>query len=69
MNPIEITVMDNGPYRVNGANIVLKDASGKAWNLGGKPGIALCRCGQSANKPFCDGSHGRTGFQSKCAAT
>jgi CDGSH-type Zn-finger protein len=69
MSPIEITVMDNGPLRVTGGDIVLKDATGKRFNLGGKPGIALCRCGQSANKPFCDGSHGRTGFQSRCTAT
>jgi len=65
----EIAITDNGPLRVTGPDIVLKDASGKAYNLAGRPGIALCRCGQSANKPFCDGSHARTGFQSRCVAS
>ena len=32
-------------------------------------GVALCRCGGSANKPFCDGTHGRAGFQSECKAS
>jgi CDGSH-type Zn-finger protein len=32
------------------------------FDLAGRTTISLCRCGQSANKPFCDGSHNRTGF-------
>lgn len=66
---IEIQILDNGPLRVTGANIVLKDAAGKPFNLQGKPGVALCRCGASQKKPFCDGGHAKAGFQSKIAAS
>jgi CDGSH-type Zn-finger protein len=59
----EINVFPNGPLRITG-NFVIKDGQGKEFDLGGRATIALCRCGQSANKPFCDGSHARTGFQS-----
>ena len=58
-----ITVSPNGPLRVSG-NFVIKDGQGKDFGLGGRTTISLCRCGHSENKPFCDGSHGRTGFQS-----
>jgi CDGSH-type Zn-finger protein len=62
---MEITVTANGPLRVKGApgEIVLKDPSGESYDLRGREVISLCRCGQSANKPFCDGSHNRVGFQ------
>jgi CDGSH-type Zn-finger protein len=63
---VKITVRPNGPLRVEGP-IVLTDADGRQWDLTGKPAISLCRCGASANRPFCDGSHNRIGFQ--CAAT
>src|SRR5215510_6705454 len=39
------------------------DPEGKLFGLAGRTVISLCRCGQSANKPFGDGSHGCTGFQ------
>jgi CDGSH-type Zn-finger protein len=61
---IEINCTPNGPLRVMGDNIVIKDAAGNQFGLGGRTLISLCRCGQSANKPFCDGSHARVGFQS-----
>jgi CDGSH-type Zn-finger protein len=58
----KITVRPNGPYRIEG-EIDLVDAQGKAFGLGGRTAISLCRCGHSQNKPFCDGSHKQAGFQ------
>jgi CDGSH-type Zn-finger protein len=59
----EITVFPNGPLRISG-DFVIKDGQGKEFGLAGRTMISLCRCGLSENKPFCDGSHGRKGFQS-----
>jgi CDGSH-type Zn-finger protein len=61
-NDVKITVRPNGPLRVEGP-IQLVDANGGQWDLTGKPAVSLCRCGASANKPFCDGSHNKIGFQ------
>jgi CDGSH-type Zn-finger protein len=63
---VKITVRPNGPFRVEGP-ISLVDANGKEWDLTGKPAISLCRCGMSAKRPFCDGTHGREGW--KCEAS
>jgi len=54
-----ITCKPGGPYIVNGLSD-LKDARGNSVQC--KPTIALCRCGGSAKKPFCDGTHARNGF-------
>jgi CDGSH-type Zn-finger protein len=56
-----ITTRPNGPYLIKGP-VRLVDAEGREFQLASDT-IALCRCGQSANKPFCDGTHGRVGFQ------
>ena len=62
MDPVEIKVRDNGPYKVTGP-IRLIDADGNEFDLGGDGApIVLCRCGGSATKPFCDSSHKRNGF-------
>jgi len=58
----EISVLNNGPLRVKG-EVTLKDAEGNVYDLKGREAISLCRCGHSENKPFCDGSHNRQGFQ------
>ncbi|HSO75026.1 MAG TPA: CDGSH iron-sulfur domain-containing protein [Blastocatellia bacterium] len=63
-----IIVTNNGPLRVIGSNITIKDVSGNTFGLAGRTVISLCRCGHSANKPFCDGSHARVGFQSEVQA-
>jgi CDGSH-type Zn-finger protein len=44
------------------------DQDGREFDLAGRTVISLCRCGHSENKPFCDGSHGRLGFQSEVEA-
>ncbi len=63
---VTITVKPDGSYRVeatDGAEIKVVDIEGRAFDLKGKTAFSLCRCGHSANKPFCDGSHQRVGFQ------
>ena len=60
MNHAIITPTDNGPYLVRG-NVTLLDAEGNAFEV--TDTIALCRCGLSATKPFCDGSHEKTYFK------
>ncbi len=67
MSEITITCTNNGPLRVTGP-ITLKDGQGNAFDLSGKEAISLCRCGNSANKPFCDGSHNRSAFKSEVVA-
>ena len=65
--PATIIVANNGPLRVSG-NFVIKDVQGKDFDLSGRTMVSLCRCGFSENKPFCDGTHNKVGFQSECQA-
>ena len=62
MADVVIKVRENGPYKVTGP-ITLIDADGNEFELpdDGKP-IALCRCGGSKTKPFCDKTHSEIGF-------
>lgn len=69
MADLKITVRNNGPLRVEGDAIVLVDEAGQPWGLAGRTSVSLCRCGHSANKPFCDGAHNRQGFASSCEAS
>ena len=57
----KITPQNNGSIRIEG-DFELYDPQGNQFGLGGRTVISLCRCGQSANKPFCDGSHKRVNF-------
>jgi CDGSH-type Zn-finger protein len=59
----KITVLRNGPLRLEGESLQIFDPAGQAFGLGGRTVVSLCRCGQSQNKPFCDGSHNHHGFQ------
>jgi CDGSH-type Zn-finger protein len=65
--PAKITVKTNGSIRVEG-DFELYDIEGKKFDLGGRTKISLCRCNQSQDKPFCDGTHKTCGFQSAVAA-
>jgi len=63
MAEVEIKARENGPYRVQGP-IRLVDAEGNEYDLGERGEvIALCRCGGSTTKPFCDGTHSKAGFE------
>lgn len=63
MADVTIRCRENGPLVVEGP-ITINDHLGNAFPLSpDKPAIALCRCGHSGNKPFCDGSHRDAGFQ------
>lgn len=64
----KITVQNNGSIRVEGPDFEICDPTGAPFGLAGRTVISLCRCGQSANKPFCDGSHNRTGFSDTVTA-
>ena len=59
----EIIVFNDGPLKIQGS-FELRDAQGKGFDLAGREAVALCRCGHSGNKPFCDGSHKGAGFRS-----
>lgn len=61
MGEVTIKARANGPYRVDGPVRVI-DAEGNEFVLPEGDSIVLCRCGRSANKPFCDKSHRRVGF-------
>lgn len=62
MSDVTIKVRENGPYLVTGP-IDLVDADGNPFTIPAGKGVALCRCGGSTNKPFCDGTHSKTGFE------
>lgn len=65
MADVSIQILRNGPYIVTGGVNVI-DSNGKKLEMAEK--FALCRCGASSKKPFCDGTHSRIGFQAAEAA-
>ena len=59
---VQIEVTENGPYKVTGLERLV-DVDGNEYELPqGKP-VFLCRCGGSTNKPFCDSTHSKIGFE------
>ena len=57
--------MNNGPIRIEG-DFEIFDPLGSLSGLAGRTVISLCRCGQSANKPFCDGIPQSPGLFGPC---
>jgi CDGSH-type Zn-finger protein len=66
--PLVIRCRENGPLLINGP-VKIVDHLGNEFPLpAGKENVALCRCGHSGTKPFCDGSHRACGFQARESA-
>ena len=61
MAATRITVFNNASLRIEG-DFEIVDHEGKPFGLAGRDRVSLCRCGQSANKPFCDGTHNKCDF-------
>ncbi len=67
MADVKIELRVNGPMRVYGP-FDLVDQEGKAYSIPEGEWATLCRCGQSVNKPFCDGHHREVGFEAPSQA-
>ena len=66
---VTICVRQHGPYVIEGDNVTVVDWNGYEYKPVNRVRFALCRCGGSTNKPFCDGTHSRIGFRAAEAAT
>jgi CDGSH-type Zn-finger protein len=64
MADVNITPSTNGPYLVTGP-VNVTDVDGRV--IAHPDQMALCRCGGSSNKPFCDGTHLSNGFDGTLA--
>ena len=68
MPDVKIEIRSNGPMRVYGP-FELVDQEGNPYTIPEGQLASLCRCGQSANKPFCDGAHRDAGFEAPSKAS
>ena len=66
MAEVSITPRVNGPFLIQG-EFTIKDAKGDEYAVEGDV-VALCRCGHSSEKPFCDGTHRPAGFEADSVA-
>ncbi len=64
---VKIRLRQNGPLLVEGDDVTVVDWNGNPYAITRRP-IALCRCGGSTRKPFCDGTHSSIGFEAAEAA-
>jgi len=68
VDEVTIKARESGPYLVTGP-FTLTDADGTVYELPDGTAVALCRCGHSRNKPFCDKTHREVGFEAAERAT
>ncbi len=61
MSDVRIEARENGPLKITGP-ITIVDAMGVEFEIPPGKAVALCRCGHSGNKPFCDATHRQIGF-------
>ena len=61
MSDVTIRCRENGPFIVAG-NVTLTDHEGNPYDTSDRENIALCRCGATKKRPFCDGTHRETGW-------
>ena len=66
MSKTKLTINNNGSIKIEG-DFEIVDSQGNAYGLEGRTVLGVCRCGHSANKPFCDGSH-RNSFEHESEA-
>ena len=64
---VKIEIRENGPNRVTGP-IDIVDSNGDNYTIPEGRWVSLCRCGLSAEKPFCDGAHRDAGFEAESKA-
>ncbi len=64
----KLTINNNGSVKIEG-DFEIVDMQGNNYGLQGRTVVSICRCGLSANKPFCDGSHKTNGFSATARAT
>ena len=64
MSEVRIRMRPSGPFVVEGPFTLVDSEGGEFTISPDKPAVALCRCGESKNRPFCDGAHKSCGFDS-----
>ena len=67
MSDVKITIIDNGPIKVEGP-VSFLDENGKPIEVEAGDAVWLCRCGASKEKPYCDGAHDKCGFSHKVSS-
>jgi len=67
MSTTKIIINNNGSLKLEG-DFEIVDMNGGVYGLQGRTVVSLCRCGHSANKPFCDGSHKQQSFEHNAQA-
>lgn len=68
MSDVTIRCRKDGPLIVTG-DVTLTDQDGNVYDTSGRENIALCRCGETKKRPFCDGTHRRTGWEASETAS